>query len=267
MIFKILCLCAGSVGYVASNFQPRTSTTKSKQVDKAKDEGLLIRIVIHVLSIMATVHALGTVVYILLMIYTNGHSGKNPSLSITGNKDVDVALWQLIELETWQVVMTIVSVLSSLFRLWSFVTLDRFFTYALFIHKDHKLVSTGPYKYLRHPSYLGLVTTISVSYLLMLHQGLWPVFTSWFAASFQNYIVPCAPSAFPLLLSILRRIPFWAQIAGPNGGAWVTLPIAVIWSYLINGRMTREEVMMREHFGQEWDLYASKRWKVIPLVY
>lgn len=40
-------------------------------------------------------------------------------------------------------------------RLWSEYTLGRFFTYPVMVLKGHKLVRKGPYKYIRHPSYLG----------------------------------------------------------------------------------------------------------------
>ena len=42
-------------------------------------------------------------------------------------------------------------------RLLCYYTLGKFFTYTLMVKKDHKLVETGPYKYLVHPSYTGQV--------------------------------------------------------------------------------------------------------------
>ncbi len=41
------------------------------------------------------------------------------------------------------------------FRLWAMATLGRFFTAALATTADQKVVSTGPYRYVRHPSYAG----------------------------------------------------------------------------------------------------------------
>ncbi|MDE1871361.1 MAG: isoprenylcysteine carboxylmethyltransferase family protein [Candidatus Micrarchaeota archaeon] len=40
-------------------------------------------------------------------------------------------------------------------RLWSEYTLGRFFTYPVMVLKGHRLVRRGPYRYIRHPSYLG----------------------------------------------------------------------------------------------------------------
>jgi len=96
-------------------------------MEMAKDEGLFIRIARSAVSIMSVIHALGTMVYIVLMVYTE-HHGRDCDHSISGYRDVDVALRKLSTLETWQVVMTLLSVFASMFRLWSFATLDRFFT-------------------------------------------------------------------------------------------------------------------------------------------
>ena len=41
-------------------------------------------------------------------------------------------------------------------RQWSIKSLGRFFTPVVSVHKDHKLIESGPYKYMRHPSYTGL---------------------------------------------------------------------------------------------------------------
>lgn len=40
-------------------------------------------------------------------------------------------------------------------RQWSIYTLGRFFTFPVVILSDHKLITRGPYKLIRHPSYLG----------------------------------------------------------------------------------------------------------------
>ena len=42
-------------------------------------------------------------------------------------------------------------------RQWSIITLDKFFTPVVSIQEDQKLITKGPYRYARHPSYLGLI--------------------------------------------------------------------------------------------------------------
>ncbi len=42
-------------------------------------------------------------------------------------------------------------------RCWSVYTLGSFFTVNVAIHREHRLISAGPYALLRHPSYTGLL--------------------------------------------------------------------------------------------------------------
>jgi protein-S-isoprenylcysteine O-methyltransferase Ste14 len=41
-------------------------------------------------------------------------------------------------------------------RAWSIATLGRFFQYRIQVQSDHQVITTGPYRYVRHPSYSGL---------------------------------------------------------------------------------------------------------------
>jgi protein-S-isoprenylcysteine O-methyltransferase Ste14 len=42
-------------------------------------------------------------------------------------------------------------------RWWAVITLGKFFTIDVATHDDHALVSTGPFRFVRHPSYTGLL--------------------------------------------------------------------------------------------------------------
>ncbi len=45
-------------------------------------------------------------------------------------------------------------------RAWSIGTLGRFFQYRIEVQPDHYVVTNGPYRYVRHPSYTGLALVL-----------------------------------------------------------------------------------------------------------
>ncbi|TCO65954.1 methyltransferase family protein [Actinocrispum wychmicini] len=45
-------------------------------------------------------------------------------------------------------------------RVWSFRTLGRYFTYSVQTSDDQPVISTGPYRVVRHPSYVGLLLVV-----------------------------------------------------------------------------------------------------------
>jgi protein-S-isoprenylcysteine O-methyltransferase len=52
-----------------------------------------------------------------------------------------------------------------LFRFWAIQTLGKLFSTRLVIQEGHELITTGPYKYLRNPSYTGtLITFVGIGF-------------------------------------------------------------------------------------------------------
>lgn len=45
-------------------------------------------------------------------------------------------------------------------RVWSFRTLGRYFTYSVQTSEDQPVITTGPYRVVRHPSYVGLLLVV-----------------------------------------------------------------------------------------------------------
>jgi protein-S-isoprenylcysteine O-methyltransferase len=74
------------------------------------------------------------------------------------------------------------------FRLWSVRTLGRFFTVTVDVADGQRVVDSGPYAVLRHPSYTGM---------LIVYLGIGAALDSWIS-------LVLAP--IPLLLTILERI-------------------------------------------------------------
>ena len=46
-------------------------------------------------------------------------------------------------------------------RVWSIATLGRFFQYQIKVQPGHQLVTRGPYRYVRHPSYTGIAMVLA----------------------------------------------------------------------------------------------------------
>lgn len=59
-------------------------------------------------------------------------------------------------------------------RLWSVLTLGRFFRTHVVVQDEHQLVQTGPYRWLRNPSYTGALITLA---------GLGTALGNWFSAA------------------------------------------------------------------------------------
>jgi len=60
-------------------------------------------------------------------------------------------------------------------RCWSVYTLGSFFTVNVAIHREHRLISAGPYALLRHPSYTGLLLellALGISYQHVVSLGI-----------------------------------------------------------------------------------------------
>jgi protein-S-isoprenylcysteine O-methyltransferase Ste14 len=71
-------------------------------------------------------------------------------------------------------------------RVWSVAVLGRYFTYVVRVAPDQKVVDTGPYRWVRHPSYSGALLMAAGIGLSLRHA--WPLLII-LATSFLAYLI------------------------------------------------------------------------------
>ena len=72
------------------------------------------------------------------------------SFSIGATKTGRVHHW-----DTFFAIGMVLVVIGFTIRMYSILTLSQYFTYSVAKVENHKIISTGPYKFIRHPGYLG----------------------------------------------------------------------------------------------------------------
>jgi protein-S-isoprenylcysteine O-methyltransferase len=105
----------------------------------------------------------------------------------------------------WPVAAGLLVALSGIaLRQWAVATLGAFFTTAVEVQAHHRIIDTGPYTWLRHPSYSGaLLTVVGMSLAL----GSWP---------------GCIVAAALALAGIVQRILVEERaLASRLGPAWI----------------------------------------------
>jgi protein-S-isoprenylcysteine O-methyltransferase Ste14 len=80
-------------------------------------------------------------------------------------------------LPAWSFYLGVVMMVSGIaIRLWAVSTLRSFFSYTVQIKEGHRVVQSGPYRFVRHPAYTGsLLTILGIAFALQ----------SWGAALFM----------------------------------------------------------------------------------
>lgn len=131
---------------------------------------------------------------------------------------------------------TLVAALASVLRLTSFRSLGRHFTYQLAILPSHNLVTTGPYAYVRHPSYIALPLIVSGCASSFTSRG--TVLREWIGESNTDRMV----------LSALVGMLY------------------VGWQFV--KRAEAEDQVLKEEFGREWEEWAGVvKYRFIPGLY
>ncbi|WP_269857283.1 methyltransferase family protein [Streptomyces sp. RPT161] len=76
-----------------------------------------------------------------------------------------------------RMVILVVAWIGIVVRLWAIIALGRFFRGTVHIQHDHRVVTTGPYRFVRHPAYSGMLLAALDLALLMDNAASWLVFT------------------------------------------------------------------------------------------
>jgi len=126
-----------------------------------------------------------------------------------------------------------------LIRLACYRELDDLFTFELSMRKNHKLITSGPYAFVRHPAYTGLFMAMLGYSLCQLGGGSW--------------LREC--SGISLDGTFGRGLVF----------TWVISDVFMVLALV--SRTYREDAMLRKEFS-DWDRWAERvPCKLIPYVY
>ncbi|KAJ3757225.1 hypothetical protein EV360DRAFT_95337 [Lentinula raphanica] len=106
--------------------------------------------------------------------------------------------------------------------------LGQMFTFEMSIMKDHRLVTTGPYAWARHPAYAGVLLTISGIVILHSASG-----------------------------SCLIEYRALETVVG-KGMAAIYLTLTSMITIGLMKRMPKEDEVLAEKFGQEWREWARR---------
>ncbi|EIN13072.1 hypothetical protein PUNSTDRAFT_131296 [Punctularia strigosozonata HHB-11173 SS5] len=129
-------------------------------------------------------------------------------------------------------------------RLHCYRALGRHFTFQLGIHKDHELITSGPYNIVRHPSYTAaLMGYTSVTLVLFVARGGW----------LTECVLPYSLRVHPIITRLV--LGMWAMFYTAN----------VIGIF---GRVRKEDELLRGTFKEQWEAWAKDvPHRLVPGVY
>lgn len=132
---------------------------------------------------------------------------------------------------------SILSIFGGKLRIWCFKSLGEFFTFEFTIKEDHHLITSGPYKYVRHPSYTAMYLMTAGQLLIHLTKGSWIIEGNFLATPVKYAIVS------------------WCL--------WMSFG----WYYALKRSISEDEQLCKK-FGEEWEVYRrAVPYALIPGIY
>jgi len=126
--------------------------------------------------------------------------------------------WMVIQDAMWlRFLGVLIYVLALAWVYWSFATLGKQHSAEVTIQEDHQFITEGPYRWVRHPMYLGLI------------------------------VFPAG--------------------AGLAFGSWIGIAIPLLLTGLFAWRIADEEKLMHQEFGERWETYRRRTWRLVPFLY
>jgi protein-S-isoprenylcysteine O-methyltransferase Ste14 len=158
-------------------------------------------------------------------------------LSVLVSEQAALVCIPRIRLTTSFVLGTINMAFAACLRYSCYKHLGSSFTFELARHKDHKLITSGPYSIVRHPGYMAVVICSGGLIIARLRDGSWAGECLRFG------------SETPIVSKL-----------------WIAAVLVVLFGLVRRTKV--EDDLLRKHFGQEWEEYRKRvPWKIMPGVY
>jgi protein-S-isoprenylcysteine O-methyltransferase Ste14 len=148
------------------------------------------------------------------------------------------ALQELVKLSPVFITGVIMLSIGVLIRMWCYKALGKLFTYEITIRPNHKLVTSGPYAFVRHPSYTGSLFLLT-----------------------GTVITTVGPNSYAHACGIMNAGIL--QLISLSWSVWIFYVI-----YSLFSRAPVEDAELRKTFGKEWTDYSGRvAWRCIPGIF
>ncbi|KAF9072657.1 hypothetical protein BDP27DRAFT_1290317 [Rhodocollybia butyracea] len=129
-------------------------------------------------------------------------------------------------------------VIATIIRLQSYHAMENQFTFDVSLRSGHKLITAGPYQYVRHPGYTGFFLVVASGLAMIYTKGSW--------------LRECGALESRLGKVLVAAFMTW----------WVNVVVR-LWR-----RIETEDKLLKAKFGTQWTEWKRKvPYKLIPAVY